>query len=92
LLAAIEAEQNRADPPARPAAPSQPQRQMQQVKRAGENSDIDPFLAELLGTVKERQQPAARPAQPPQRQERVQQTPGRVASDSGLAKVFGNTR
>jgi uncharacterized protein (TIGR02594 family) len=88
LLAAIEAEQNRSEQPARPAAASQPQRQ---VTRAGEG-DLDPFLAELLGLVKERQQPAARPAPPPQRQERVQQTPGRVASDNGLAKVFGNSR
>jgi uncharacterized protein (TIGR02594 family) len=88
LLAAIEAEQNRTEQPARPAAPVQPQRQVQE--RAG--SDIDPFLAELLGMVKERQQPAPRPAAPPQRQERVQQAPGRVASDNSVAKVFGNPR
>ena len=44
--------------------------------------------------VKERTQaaPQQRPAQPPQREQRVQQTSGRVASDNGLAKIFGNTR
>ena len=90
LLAAIEAEQNRSEQPARPAAPAQPHRQVQQAA----DRDIDPFLADLLGMVKERTQaaPQQRPAPPPQRQQRVQQTPGRVASDNGLAKVFGNTR
>ena len=90
LLAAIEAEQNRSEQPARPAAPPQPHRQVQQTA----DRDIDPFLADLLGMVKERTQaaPQQRPAQPPQRQQRVQQTSGRVASDNGLAKIFGNTR
>jgi uncharacterized protein (TIGR02594 family) len=88
LLAAIEAEQNRTEQPARPAAPAQPHRQVQQAA----DSDIDPVLAELLGMVKVRQRPAARPAPSPQRQERVQQPRGRVASDNGLAKIFGNTR
>jgi len=89
LLAAIEAEQSRAEQAARPAAPPQPHRQVQQMP----DRDIDPFLAELLGMVKERTQAAPqRPVQPPQRQQRVQQTPGRVASENGLAKIFGNTR
>ena len=90
LLAAIEAEQNRSEQPARPAAPAQPHRQVQQTAA---DRGIDPFLADLLGMVKERTQAAPqRPAQPPQRHERVQQTPGRVASDNGLAKIFSNTR
>lgn len=88
LLAAIEAEQNRSEQPARPAAP--PHRQVQQAA----DRDIDPFLADLLGLVKTRTQaaPQQRPAQPPQREQRVLQTSGRVASDNGLAKIFGNTR
>jgi uncharacterized protein (TIGR02594 family) len=88
LLAAIEAEQNRTEQPARPAGPPQPHRQVQQAA----DFDIDPFLAELLGMVKQHSQPAARPAPPPQRQERVQQTSGRGASENSVAKVFGNTR
>ena len=97
LLAAIEAEQS---PHA--AQPSQ----APQPHRAPPPGDIDPFLAKLLGMVKERTQqpaqPAAQPVQPqrpaqqsappPQRQQRVQQTPQRVASDNAMAKVFGKTR
>jgi len=88
LLAAIEAEQNRSEQPARPAAPAQPHRLVQQAP----DGDIDPFLAELLGMVKDRSQPVARLLPPPQRQQRVQQTPGRVVSENGLAKIFGSTR
>jgi uncharacterized protein (TIGR02594 family) len=99
LLAAIEAEQNRSERPVRPAAPAQPHRQVQQMQikqmqvQQAADRDIDPFLADLLGMVKARTQaaPQQRPAPPP-RQQRVQQTPGRVASDNGLAKIFGNTR
>lgn len=101
LLAAIEAEQNRREPSARPASPPQPHRQVQQAAAR----DIDPFLADLLGMVKDRARSEAAPQQrqaaapqrpaptpPPQRQQRVQQTPGPVASDSSLAKIFGNPR
>lgn len=91
LLAAIEAEQNRTEQPARPAAAAQPRRQVQTTA----DRDIDPFLADLLGLVKERTRTQAapqRPVQPPPRQLRVQQTPGRVASDNGLAKLFSNPR
>jgi uncharacterized protein (TIGR02594 family) len=86
LLAAIEAEQNRSEQPARPAAPAQPHRQVQQTA----DRDIDPFLADMLGLVKGRTAGPLRtaqsmhPAQRPQRQQRVQQVPGRVA--------LGNTR
>ena len=87
LLAAIEAEQNRAEQPARPAAPPQSHRVVQQAP----DRDIDPFLAELLDMIKERTQPAPRPVQaPPQRQQRVQQTPSQIASENGLAKIFGS--
>ncbi len=77
-----------ANSPSVRAAPPQPHRLVQQAP----DGDIDPFLAELLGMVKERAQPVARPLPPPQRQQRVQQTPGRVASENGLAKIFGSTR
>lgn len=95
LLAAIEAEQNRSEQPARPAAPAQPNRQFQQGQRAADRG-LDPFLADLLRLVKGRTQAASpqspHPTQPPQRQQRVQQVPGRVASESSLTKIFGNTR
>ncbi len=100
LLAAIEAEQNRAERQARPAAPPRPavpQRAVQQVPdRAApppasgrRDLPLDPFLADLFG-VKERAQPVPQPA-PPQRQQRVQQAPGRVAAEAGLAKIFGTS-
>jgi uncharacterized protein (TIGR02594 family) len=93
LLAAINAEQNRDSKPARPAAPAQPHHAVQQVT----DRDIDPFLAELLGMVKDRAQTAPRQAEAPQPQRvqrvlRVQQTPGRLAAAGGLSKVFGATR
>jgi uncharacterized protein (TIGR02594 family) len=99
LLAAIEAEQNRGERQARPAVPPPPvvpHRAVQQVPdrvppAAAARGDLplDPFLADLFG-VKERAQPVPRPA-PPQRQQRVQQAPGRVAAETGLAKIFGTS-
>jgi uncharacterized protein (TIGR02594 family) len=88
LLAAINAEQNRDTQP-RPAAPPQPHHTVHQAA----DRDIDPFLAELLGLVKDRAQSLPRQAEaPPQRQQRVQQSSGRVAAEGGLSKVFGSTR
>ncbi len=86
LLAAIEAEQSRADEPAHPAARPQraaPHGSAQQAPAR----DIDPFLADLIDMIKGRPQPAPRPVQtPPQRQQRVQQVPG--DADNVLAKMF----
>jgi uncharacterized protein (TIGR02594 family) len=88
LLAAIEREQNRA---ARPAAPPQraaPDRIAPRAASARRDLPLDPFLADLFG-VKDRPQAAPPRPAPPQRQQRVQQTPGRLAADTGLAKIFG---
>jgi hypothetical protein len=77
LLAAINTEQNRDTQPARPAVPPQSHRTAPQMADRG----IDPFLAELLGLVKDRAQTVSRQAEaPPQRQQRVQQTSGRIAT------------
>jgi len=71
LIAAIEAEQNRDNRGARPAAPPR--------AASGRDLPLDPLLADLLSLLKdEHPKPAPRPAQPPQRQQRVQQTAGRV--------------
>jgi uncharacterized protein (TIGR02594 family) len=99
LLAAIEAEQNRAEHTARPAAPPRPAVPHRAIQRAPDRPapqastrhdlPLDPFLAELFG-IKERAQPPQRPA-PPQRQQHVQQAPGRVAAAAGLAKILGSS-
>jgi uncharacterized protein (TIGR02594 family) len=98
LLAAIEAEQSRAERPRQRAAPAQPavpHRVVQQMPQqapqppsARHSLPLDPALAELLG-IKDRAQQAAPPRPAPQRQQRVQQQPpGRVAAaDAGLAGV-----
>jgi uncharacterized protein (TIGR02594 family) len=96
LLAAIEAEQNRADTRAQRAAPVEPpvpHRDVQQTPDASPPSGqasrralpLDPALAEFLG-LKERVAPVppVRPAA--QHPQRVQQRPGRVAAaDTGLS-------
>ena len=94
LLAAINREEGRSAPLAREAP--QPQQPHHTVQRTADR-DIDPFLAELLERVKGRPEPAqtvrsASPVAPPQRQLRVQQTPGRVASEAGLSRIFYSTR
>jgi uncharacterized protein (TIGR02594 family) len=89
LLAAINAEQNRDTQAARPATPPQPHHTVRQAA----DRDIDPFLADLLGLVKDRAQTVPRQVEaPPQRQQRVQQNSARVAAAGGLSKVFSSTR
>jgi len=97
LLAAIEAEQNRAEQAMRPVAPLQPASPHHPVRQVSDREAVpspsqrdlplDPFLVELLG-LKDQPQPAPRSATPPQRQRRVQQTPAYVVSDTGPAKIF----
>ncbi len=101
LLAAIEAEQSRAEKPKQPAVPAQPPvphrvvqqmpQQAPQPQSSARSLPLDPALAELLG-IKDRAQSATQPSRPaPQRQQRVQQQqPGRVAVvETGLAGVHG---
>ena len=94
LLAAIEAEQSRAEAPRTNAAPQDRGQSVPTKRRI--DVTLDPAIAEFLG-IKAKSQATARqpqpvppsqaaPSAPPQRELRVEQvSTGRVASDSGLA-------
>ncbi len=90
LLAAIEAEQNRSEQPARPAAPRSRTAKFSKRRTAISTRSWPTCWAWSKSARRQRRSSARR--RPPQRQQRVQQMPGRVASDNGLAKIFGNTR
>jgi hypothetical protein len=103
LLAAIEAEQTRAERPRgstvrQPVAAPEPHLTVQQSTeaQASDRRDLplEPGLAEFLG-IKEHGQRARRATTPPQREQRVEQqhngreSNGRIAADTGLATFLG---
>jgi uncharacterized protein (TIGR02594 family) len=102
LIAAIEAEQARADRPVRPAAPQVPHQVVQQVPARNLSPPVPHQVVQQMPDRPATGEPDAslqraleflgfkdHDRHPPQRERRVQQAPGHVASDALLAGLFG---